>query len=100
MIKESINFHAKTGVKIVYDFTNEDGTERDMTGETVKLYVSNGFCKPLTIDPADSSKMILLLRGSEVPSIVGKRAAYVVIDESNEPGVEVAGGGLVVTGWL
>lgn len=100
MIREPISFHAKTGVRIIYDFTNADGTPRDMSGLSVKLYVNNGFSKPLTIDPVDTSKMIMVLRGSEVPAIVGKRGDYVVIDESGDPPTEVAAGPLVVTGWL
>lgn len=99
MIQEHINFHAQVGIRITYTFQNDDGTPRDMTGKDVEVSVDNGFRKDLTIG-STSDTMTLTLFGSEVPSLVGKLARYIVLDKSVSPPAEVASGNLMVTGWL
>jgi hypothetical protein len=93
-----IVFHAKEGLRIPIFFQQEDGSPRDMTGATVKLYVQDGATITL-IAGATTDELVLEIPVGFYNTLVGKKADFALIDETADPANNLWSGILLVTGF-
>lgn len=100
MITETLSFHVKTGVRVIYSFEDDNGTPRDMSAADVEFSASNGYTKALDQTGGGSDTMELVLYGRDVSALLNKPARYLVLDKTQDPPAVVASGVLIVTGWL
>lgn len=93
----NMHLHAREGGIAVFDFQEDDGTPRDMTGAQIFFEVP-GFRKALTTGEAPSQLILTLERG-DLNSYINKVTDFIVLDETGEVPHVIVEGKLVVDGW-
>lgn len=93
----NMHLHAREGGIAVFDFEDDDGNPRDMTGASIFFEVE-GFRKALDAGET-SSQMLLIIDRGELNDFINKKREYVVLDETGVVPHVIVEGNLIVNGW-
>lgn len=94
----NMHVHGREGGVAVFEFQDEDGTPRNMSGASVFFEVK-GFRKALQAGDT-TSQMILIIERGDLNAYLNKTVDYVVLDETGTVPHVIIEGKLVVSGWV
>ena len=94
-----IRLHGQEGIVVVFEFTDNLGAPRVMTGATV-LFKTETYSKALTAGIA-TNQMVLTIGPTDLPDVLlNKKTPYIILDNTT-PAVPqvILTADVVVTGW-
>jgi hypothetical protein len=93
-----LSVHNKSGAVLTMAFTNDDGTARDVSSDTIAFITSTGDRIVLTNGTTADVK-ILTIAANQLSANLNKQVLFVIVDESSTPQEALWEGRLVIRGF-